>query len=582
MKSTQPGLKRFMGVVLLAGLFMMGLPAQSVFAGGSQSRYVATTGADVGDCTSSLSPCLTVTYAISQDTGASTVFIAAGTYYENISIDGDQYIGLVGAGMNQTILNGGGSGRVVNISNVDATVYIADLTITNGNATSFGGGIANNAASLYVDRVKITGNSEGGITSWAPLTMTDSVISNNTSTNGGAGLFISTSGMSSLTRVTISDNTASSGYGAGIHNQGTGTLNLVNVTVSGNSAITDPGGGISNSSSTMNITNSTIAYNQAIGSSPGGIANYGTINFKNTIVAYNGSSGCNYGSSGVFNSNGNNLDSLNDCNFNQISDLPNTNPLLGLLADNGGYTQTHALLDATILHPRSPAVDAGSNTGCPTEDQRGMPRPKDGNLNGIATCDIGAYEFPAASFADVTTSYWAWNWIERLYAAGITGGCGASPLIYCPENTVTRAEMAIFLLRGIHGSSYTPPAVGTDTGFSDVPVSYWAAAWIKQLASEGITGGCGTGLYCPESKVSRAEMAIFLLRGMHGSSYTPPAVGTDTGFGDVPVSHWAAAWIKQLAVEGITSGCGAGNYCPETRVTRSEMAIFLVRAFNLP
>ena len=185
-----------------------------------------------------------------------------------------------------------------------------------------------------------------------------------------------------------------------------------------------------------------------------------------------------------------------------------------------------------------------------------------------------------ATFADVPATYWAFNWIERLYAAGITGGCGSSPLIYCPENRVTRAEMAVFLLRGMHGSSYTPPAA-TGTVFTDVPATYWAAAWIEQLYAEGITGGCGTGLYCPNNQVTRAEMAIFLLRGEHGSSYAPPAA-TGTVFTDVPGTYWAAAWIEQLYAEGITGGCGSGLYCPDNRVTRAEMAVFLVRAFSLP
>ena len=77
-------------------------------------------------------------------------------------------------------------------------------------------------------------------------------------------------------------------------------------------------------------------------------------------------------------------------------------------------------------------------------------------------------------------------------------------------------------------------------------------------------------------------MAVFLLRGIHGSSYVPPAVGASTGFGDVPTDYWAAAFIKQLAAEGITAGCGNGNFCPESPVTRDQMAVFLVRTFNLP
>ena len=77
-------------------------------------------------------------------------------------------------------------------------------------------------------------------------------------------------------------------------------------------------------------------------------------------------------------------------------------------------------------------------------------------------------------------------------------------------------------------------------------------------------------------------MAVFLLRAKHGAVYMPPTVGASTGFNDVSVAHWAAAWIKQLAAEGITTGCGGGNYCPEDPVTRAQMAVFLVRTFNLP
>ena len=186
----------------------------------------------------------------------------------------------------------------------------------------------------------------------------------------------------------------------------------------------------------------------------------------------------------------------------------------------------------------------------------------------------------AATFGDVSPDYWSWNSIERLYNAGITGGCVLTPLQYCPDATVTRAQMAVFLLKGMHGSSYAPPAVGVSTGFGDVTTNYWAAAWIKQLAAEGITSGCGGGNYCPDATVTRAQMAIFLLKAKHGSSYSPPnASGV---FTDVPVGYWSDKWIEQLAVEGVTSGCGNGNYCPDDSVTRAQMAVFLVKAFNLP
>jgi hypothetical protein len=77
-------------------------------------------------------------------------------------------------------------------------------------------------------------------------------------------------------------------------------------------------------------------------------------------------------------------------------------------------------------------------------------------------------------------------------------------------------------------------------------------------------------------------MAVFLLRSKYGAAYTPPAVGSSTGFGDVATDYWSAAWIKQLVTEGITAGCGSGNYCPEAPVTRAQMAVFLVKTFSLP
>ncbi|WP_345323195.1 S-layer homology domain-containing protein [Candidatus Villigracilis proximus] len=185
-------------------------------------------------------------------------------------------------------------------------------------------------------------------------------------------------------------------------------------------------------------------------------------------------------------------------------------------------------------------------------------------------------------FRDVPDTYWAWQYVERLYNAGVTGGCSTSPLNYCPENIVTRDQMAVFLLKGIHGASYTPPAINGATGFADVAANHWAAAWIKQLAAEGITSGCGGGNYCPDTTVTRAQMAVFLLKAKNGSSYAPPAVGGSTSFNDVTTEYWAAAFIKQLVADGITAGCGNSSYCPETAVTRAQMAVFLVRTFNLP
>jgi hypothetical protein len=117
-----------------------------------------------------------------------------------------------------------------------------------------------------------------------------------------------------------------------------------------------------------------------------------------------------------------------------------------------------------------------------------------------------------SSFGDVPESYWAQNWIERLYYEGITTGCSVDPANYCPETTVTRGAMAVFILRAKYGSSYAPPPA---TGlFADVPTSDWMAPWIEQLYREGITTGCAADplRYCPTNPVTRAAMAVFLLR----------------------------------------------------------------------
>ena len=201
-------------------------------------------------------------------------------------------------------------------------------------------------------------------------------------------------------------------------------------------------------------------------------------------------------------------------------------------------------------------------------------------LTGASFEAVDTSAFVPWIFEDVPDTYWSWSFIERLYNAGITGGCSTVPLNYCPDNSVTRAQMAVFLLKGIHGRSYIPPAVGGSTGFADVATTHWAAAWIKQLAVEGITSGCGGVNYCPEGNVTRAQMAVFLLKAKHGTAFVPLAA---TGvFTDVPVGYWAWNWIEQLAAESITGGCGGGNYCPDSNVTRAEMAVFLVRTFNLP
>jgi ELWxxDGT repeat protein len=179
------------------------------------------------------------------------------------------------------------------------------------------------------------------------------------------------------------------------------------------------------------------------------------------------------------------------------------------------------------------------------------------------------------TFTDVPPNFWAWSFIEALAAAGVTGGCGGGN--FCPDAQVNRAQMAIFILAARDGVA-PPPATGTR--FNDVPAGFWAGPWIEELAREGVVSGCSATppLYCPNNQLTRAEMAVLLTVARHE---TPPPP-TGTRFADVPSNYWAAPWIEQLAADGITNGCGGGNYCPNQPITRGEMAVFLATAFHLP
>jgi len=150
---------------------------------------------------------------------------------------------------------------------------------------------------------------------------------------------------------------------------------------------------------------------------------------------------------------------------------------------------------------------------------------------------------------------------------------GAPAPLFCPNAFVRRDQMAVFLLKTEHGAAFAPPScIGM---FPDVACPSLFADWIENLASEGITAGCGGGDYCPLSPITRGQMAVFLLKTEHGSSYAPPSCAGI--FPDVPCGSQFSDWIEELATEGITGGCGGGNFCPGNPVTRAQMAVFLLK-----
>ncbi len=197
-----------------------------------------------------------------------------------------------------------------------------------------------------------------------------------------------------------------------------------------------------------------------------------------------------------------------------------------------------------------------------------------GLVNGSATVTANTL----TPFADVPYGHWALDHIQSIWAYGITGGCLNTPLTYCPNADITRAEMAVFIERAVHGPTFNPgtPALT----FTDTTTNF-ARYFIEALKLDGITGGCSATQYCPNSQISRGQMAVFLLRGRSGPTYIPPTA-TGAVWLDVPANHWVARWAEELGNAHISAGCGSGRFCPDNFITRAEMAVLVQRTFNLP
>jgi hypothetical protein len=287
-----------------------------------------------------------------------------------------------------TAIGTGGAGGGINAT----TATLTNSTVSGNFTSGSGGGIKADSSTLCT--VIDNRSAGGGGVSATTANATNSTIADNSSSAEGGGMSATTA---TLTNSTLSGNTAlPSGGGVFSINH----LTMTNCTVSGNLAVSI-GGGISASLAT--ISSCTIVENLA--ASGGGIDRRfnGTINIRNSIIALNMGPNASLGPdlsgglSGAFVSLGNNLIGNNDGTFGFTDEvngdivgnrLNPIDPLIGTLKNNGGPTKTHALLAG------SPAIDKGDNDGVPATDQRGVgfARKKDGNFNGVAVVDIGAFE----------------------------------------------------------------------------------------------------------------------------------------------------------------------------------------------
>jgi hypothetical protein len=385
-------------------------------------------------------------------------------------------------------------------------------------------------------------------------------INGEVSSNSGSGIV--NNGPMTLTNLTISGNTTA-GNGAGIDNDVTATLTLQNVTLSAN-------------------TSSTVG-------NVGGIRNLGAASVGNTIISGNLPANC--GTAGVggvvaLASLGNNIDNGNTCLFAGAGDLPNTDPLLRALALNGGVLRTHAT--STIV---SPAIDAGTATGCPATDARGIVRPVDGNpvFGGpvTAVCDIGAFEFrpqtivltPASfDFGALTIGLTSSQTVTvenvgdgDLIIDVVHAGDLAPPfsvtsnLLLCNNHTLALAQTCLFTVQ------FAPTATAAFTGVIHIPSNDPT----KPLHDSLGFAVSGTGVAGPVPNISVTDSVapgtdlLVSFGGVPAGSAAPVATITVTNTGNANLIIGTIAGLNPISApfSKTNDACSGATVAPNASCT---------------
>lgn len=389
-------MKRAFRVAILLALW---LPVGETQAAG-QTRYIDSTGIDSSNnCLLSSAPCQTITHALAQAANGDVLSIASGTYEENLLID--KSVTLRGSGAETTFIDGQDLYRVIDVVE-SATpppggtqVALEDLTVRKGAENGDGAGIRSAVASLRLERVRVKSNlsvaGKGGAIACqaGQITAEDVTVFANMAIAGG-GVYIAPECTASLSRSTLFFNAAGNGGGMLVD----GAASLTNVTVTMNGASDDSvdvGAGVAvGASGSLTTNHVTLAFGMLVNigaTSELRVAPGGKAYLTNTLIYGLDGQNCSGAASDLI-SLGYNLSDDDTCRLSAVGDLPETEPGLFGLIDNGGYTLTHE------LPLTSPAVDAGGPPGgsTPTADQRGMAH-RDGDFDGQVRGDIGAFEY---------------------------------------------------------------------------------------------------------------------------------------------------------------------------------------------
>jgi hypothetical protein len=464
-----------------------------------------------------------------------------------------------GPGASQLTISGNTVTRVFNVTVPSpGVVTFSDLTIANGKIGGVGGGILLNSTGTFnLNSSVLSGNVAnfgGGIynAGTGAVNISDSTFNNNSAPGSRGGGINMGGGAIKVSNSTFSFNSAGNGDGGGIYNAGV-PVTITNSTFSNNSANGGTGGGLVTLGGTVILTNSTFSNNSA--GSGGGILNFSAtpVQLRNTILALNTATGTGPDGNGAFISNGHNLVGNNSAATitpapGATGDLIGTNaspinPLLGALQNNGGPTQTRALL------PGSPAINAGDNAaianppfgGPPFTDQRGT------GFNRIVntTVDIGAFE-------------------SRGFTIAATNGTPQSATITTTFGAPLEATVSSAFSEPVAGGvlTFTAPASGPSGTFNGNVTTANFTIGASGMASPTFTANTQAGSYNVTAAANGvASSASFSLTNTKAntattvtSSSNPSDLGQNVTFTATVTSVATPAGTVQFKIDGALAG----------------------------